>query len=122
MMVGGGRGSTLMEICAVDLFCGVGGLTHGLVRGGVNVVAGIDLDPICQYPYEENNPARFIERDVKSLSGTFLSELAGNARVTLLAGCAPCQPFSTYSRVGREKRLDSEWALLSSFGRLVREM
>jgi len=33
-----------LEIKAIDLFCGVGGLTHGLVRGGVNVTAGIDFD------------------------------------------------------------------------------
>lgn len=111
------------DIKAVDLFCGVGGLTHGLIRGGVNVVAGVDLDGICRYPYEANNaPAVFLEQDVKDLTGSSVSNLLSKARFTLLAGCAPCQPFSTYSRSGREHRGNSDWELVASFGRLVREV
>jgi DNA (cytosine-5)-methyltransferase 1 len=110
------------EITAVDLFCGVGGLTHGLVRGGVKVMSGVDLDRACRYPYEANNAAAFIERDVKHLKANTLADLLGHAPLTLLAGCAPCQPFSTYSRSGRSKRGDSDWELVASFGRLVREM
>ena len=33
-----------MTIKAVDLFCGVGGLTCGLQKAGIPVVAGIDID------------------------------------------------------------------------------
>ncbi|WP_443708045.1 DNA cytosine methyltransferase, partial [Ruminococcus bicirculans (ex Wegman et al. 2014)] len=39
----------------VDLFCGIGGLTHGLINSGLNVIAGFDIDPTCQYTYEHNN-------------------------------------------------------------------
>ena len=42
-------------IACVDLYCGLGGLTHGLSRGGVCVVAGVDADPECRFPYERNN-------------------------------------------------------------------
>ncbi|MEK0196179.1 DNA cytosine methyltransferase, partial [Microcoleus anatoxicus] len=42
-------------ISCIDLFCGLGGLTHGLIRGGIKVVAGIDIDPQCRFPYESNN-------------------------------------------------------------------
>lgn len=35
----------------IDLFCGVGGLTHGLIESGLNVIAGFDIDPTCQYTY-----------------------------------------------------------------------
>ncbi len=108
---------------AVDLFCGVGGLTHGLVRGGVSVVAGVDLDGSCRYPYEENNtPAVFLEKDIKDYDGESISKLLGKAKYTLLAGCAPCQPFSTYSRAGRKQGENSDWDLVASFGRLVREV
>lgn len=111
------------SIKAVDLFCGVGGLTHGLVRGGVKVVAGVDVDGACCYAYEANNaPARFLRQDVNDLTGRSVSKLLANARFTLLAGCAPCQPFSTYSR-GRCKRGgNSDWGLVASFGRLVQEV
>jgi DNA (cytosine-5)-methyltransferase 1 len=108
-------------ISCVDLFCGVGGLTHGLIRGGIQVVAGVDLDPQCRFPYESNNDAIFIEQNVSNLSSAELSAMFGNAKLRLLAGCAPCQPFSTYSRKGRQTRNDTKWDLVSDFGRLVRE-
>lgn len=108
-------------ISCVDLFCGLGGLTHGLNRGGINVVAGIDVDAQCRFPYEHNNPAKFIERDVHELSGDDLRSLWAVGAHTLLAGCAPCQPFSTYSRKGRGDREDTKWDLVSDFGRLIRE-
>lgn len=36
----------------IDLFCGIGGLTRGLIDSGLNVIAGFDIDPTCQYTYE----------------------------------------------------------------------
>jgi DNA (cytosine-5)-methyltransferase 1 len=108
-------------ITCVDLFCGLGGLTHGLARAGVRVVAGVDLDPACRYPYEKNNSATFVERNVEVLTGQEIRALWGPATHTLLAGCAPCQPFSTYSRKGRSNRSDEKWELVAHFGRLVKE-
>lgn len=108
-------------INCVDLFCGVGGLTHGLIRGGLRVVAGFDVDKECRFPYERNNRAVFIERDVKNVTGQELRALWGNGNITLLAGCAPCQSFSTYSRKGRQDRKDTKWGLVAEFGRLVHE-
>ena len=115
-----GRKSKLRISC-VDLFCGIGGLTHGLVRGGVKVAAGIDFDPQCRFAYEKNNPAAFIEGDVSNLTGEAIRALWAKNHYHLLAGCAPCQPFSTYSRKGRQSRKDSKWSLVADFGRLVRE-
>ena len=57
-----------MPYAAIDLFCGVGGLTKGLEQSGINVVAGIDFEPSCQYAYEENNNAKFIQRDITTLT------------------------------------------------------
>ena len=108
-------------ITCIDLFCGLGGLTYGLSRGGVRVVAGIDIDCQCRYPYERNNAARFIEANVRELSGDDLRALWEGGATTLLAGCAPCQPFSTYSRKGRPSRCDNKWDLIVDFGRLVQE-
>lgn len=108
-----------MTVSCVDLFCGAGGLTHGFVREGLPVTAGIDLDSACRYPYEKNNDSTFIEKDVSALTVEELSELFGNADVKILAGCAPCQPFSTYSRrydIHRNER----WSLLNEFSRLAK--
>ncbi|MFH4077555.1 DNA cytosine methyltransferase, partial [Acinetobacter baumannii] len=50
----------MQSIEAVDLFCGVGGLTAGLIKSGINVKAGYDIESDCRYAYEFNNKAKFI--------------------------------------------------------------
>jgi DNA (cytosine-5)-methyltransferase 1 len=110
------------EISAVDLFCGVGGLTYGLIAGGVAVGAGVDLDPACKFPFEQNNSATFIEKDVKELSPDDIRPYFSKDSFSLLAGCAPCQPFSTYSRGKRSKKQGQDWQLLRAFGELVEDI
>ena len=78
----------MTKISCVDLFCGAGGLTHGFVLEGVPVVAGIDMDPVCRFPYEANNQARFVERDISKVTPFELKALFGDADLTILAGCA----------------------------------
>ena len=46
---------------------------------GLNVVAGIDLDAACKYPYESNNDARFIEKDVAKLTAREVKTFFGDA-------------------------------------------
>lgn len=116
------RDENTLMIRAIDLFCGVGGLTHGLARAGIEVVAGIDIDPACKYPYEANNEAKFIEGDVNDLSASDVTRLIGGADVSMIAGCAPCQPFSTYSRSSRSKKRGDDWQLVETFGKLVKEV
>lgn len=116
------RDENTLTIRAIDLFCGVGGLTHGLAQAGIEVVAGIDIDPACKYPYEANNEAKFIEGDVNDLSASEVTRLIGGADVSMIAGCAPCQPFSTYSRSGRSKKRGDDWQLVETFGKLVKEV
>ena len=115
------KDKSLSKIKCIDLFCGAGGLTHGFVKEGFNVVAGIDLDPACKYPYEKNNNAKFIESDVSLITEQQILDLYSNAKVKILAGCAPCQPFSTYTnRYEVETSEGSKWALLYQFARLIR--
>ena len=82
-------------ISGVDLFCGVGGLSHGLQKSGIDVKAGVDIDPACEVSYQSNNNSQFILRDVSKLNGTEIRRFWGESKTTLLAGCAPCQPFSS---------------------------
>ncbi|NBV98105.1 MAG: DNA (cytosine-5-)-methyltransferase [Proteobacteria bacterium] len=106
------------KIIAIDLFCGAGGLTYGLQKAGLKVVAGFDIDSACEYPYEKNNKSQFIHADVKKITGNDLNKLYANADIKILTGCAPCQPFSTYSKL---KGTDEKWILLRSFLRLASE-
>lgn len=111
------------SIKAVDVFCGAGGLSHGLLKAGLNVIAGYDIEESCRFAFEHNNDALFINKDVTFLSGQEVSEHLKDASFTVLAGCAPCQPFSTYSRTKQKSGgKDSRWNLLATFGRLVAEV
>ena len=109
-----------VEIASVvDLFCGIGGLTHGFLKEGFNVVAGIDLDVSCQFAYEHNNGAIFIEQDIEEITADEIIRLYPDGHRRILVGCAPCQPFSRYT-VRNNK--DQKWKLLRSFARLIREV
>lgn len=116
------------HIVAVDLFCGVGGLTYGLERAGVFVRLAIDVDEGCSHPIRSNTKARFLLEDVDRLNPSTITNVFNNASVSLLAGCAPCQPFSTYSRGAQRKGPKrrgrggaDDWRLVARFGELVRE-
>jgi len=110
------------SIACVDLFCGAGGLTHGLIKAGIPVVAGVDFDEACEHPYTANHQGiAFHKCDVASLTASQVQTWYGDASIRVLAGCAPCQPFSTYSQrydtVGTDR-----WGLLNHFARLVAEL
>lgn len=106
-----------MTISVVDLFCGVGGLTHGFLLEKMKVRAGIDIDPACRFPYEQNNSSKFYLKDVRDLTEKEVSKMFGKSDVKVLAGCAPCQPFSTYAQ--RYPRSKDEGSSLAAFGELV---
>lgn len=110
-----------MTVSAIDLFCGVGGLTHGVARSGLNVIAGFDLDSSCRYAYEKNNNSQFIAEDVSSITGEDLLRMYPEGDIRVLLGCAPCQPFSNYTNKNKVREQDDKWKLLYSFARLIEE-
>jgi DNA (cytosine-5)-methyltransferase 1 len=104
-------------ITAVDLFCGAGGLTQGLLRAGIRVEAGIDIDPAAKHAYEKNNAnAQFLEWDVATKKAPSIAKLFGDGKYKLLAGCAPCQPFSKLTNGAKQHE---SWNLLKNFGRFI---
>src|SRR5208283_521432 len=108
------------DISAVDLFCGVGGLTHGLIKSGIHVNAGFDIDNSCEYAFEINNNTRFTSADVSKISAHDVARYFPDGHIKVLAGCAPCQPFSAYSHRYDKKPNDLRWSLLKSFARIIR--
>ena len=110
----------MLTCCAIDLFCGVGGLTKGLSMAGINVIAGFDIDSTCQFAYERNNSSKFYLRDIRKISAEDLVELYPEKSIRILVGCAPCQPFSKYSvRYHDARYRDDKWKLICEFSRLI---
>ena len=110
-----------MNIGAVDLFCGVGGLTCGLKKSGITVVAGIDLDESCRYAFEHNNNSKFIHKSVADVTGKDIKRLLRGYEVKVLVGCAPCQPFSSHQKDKKNRCNHKDWSLLYHFARIVTE-
>ena len=108
------------SVRAIDLFCGAGGLAFGLQQAGLDVVEGVDVDPFCRYPFETNTRARFVAKDVREYTADDAEEAWHDAPVRVLVGCAPCQPFSTYTQ-GPRGNHKQKWVLLKRFATLVEE-
>ena len=113
-----------MNIKAVDLFCGAGGLTCGLQKSGIPVVAGVDIENDCRYAFEHNNHSEFINRSVAEIKGTDLLAFYKNCKYKVLVGCAPCQPFSMQTQKIRKQNniTDNRWFLLNEYARIVEEL
>jgi DNA (cytosine-5)-methyltransferase 1 len=106
------------KIFAIDLFCGAGGLTHGFLKNQIQVIAGYDINPECKFAYEYNNKIPFIEKNIKNITGAEIKEKFQGSDVSILVGCAPCQPFSKYSN---NKNVDERWTLLKDFLRIIKQ-
>jgi DNA (cytosine-5)-methyltransferase 1 len=108
------------KIKVIDLFCGIGGLTHGLLKEGLDVIAGIDNDETCQFGYEYNNRSVFVGKDIAKVTAKEINDLFGYEKgiVRVLAGCAPCQPFS---KLNLKEVTKKQLQPLEKFAQLITE-
>ena len=106
-------------IHAVDVFCGIGGLTHGFARSGIAVKAGFDNDESCRYAYEANNEgSQFVAGDIRDIGREHIEPYFAGAKATVLVGCAPCQPFSAHNR---KLKKEADCSLVYEYARLIEE-
>ena len=111
---------------AIDLFCGVGGLSLGLRQARFRVAAALDVSRLATESYRMNfRRVPLIRRDIRAVTG---SDLLRRARLDageldLLAGCPPCQGFSALRTKGRQSAVDDDRNdLLLEFLRLAKEI
>lgn len=109
------------NIKAVDFFCSGGGMSYGLTKAGIDVIAGIDIDSKCKETFETNIPAaKFIHADVKKLKTADLLKYV-NIKVNddnmIFIGCNPCH-FWTIINTDKTKSQESR-NLLMDFKRFV---
>ena len=111
---------------AFDVFCGCGGLTLGLKQAGFQVVGAVDVDRLALETYELNHDGVATWRlDVRHLDMPAIRRRLPlrKGELDLLAGCPPCQGFSTLRTLngGREVS-DARNDLVFEFLRLVAEL
>ena len=111
------------RLTAIDLFCGCGGLTIGLRDAGFRVIAAVDIDPLAVQTYRANHrDVAAWEMDIRRLKPADLLERLSlcEGEIDLLAGCPPCQGFSTLRTLNGSVRVDDPRNdLLLDFQRFV---
>jgi DNA (cytosine-5)-methyltransferase 1 len=88
----------------LDLFCGCGGFTLGMLRAGFHCLAAIDADAVAVTAHRANLADRkhrgfhpvehTLQRDLTQFSPAELADLIGTRHVTVIVGGPPCQGFS----------------------------
>lgn len=108
---------------AIDLFAGCGGLTEGLKAAGFHVVGAVEIEPLAVRAYEANHEGVRVWGNIRRVrAGEILRELGlQKGELDLLAGCPPCQGFSSVRQLnsGREVK-DARNSLIGDFLRLVK--
>lgn len=106
---------------AVDLFSGGGGLTVGLKKAGFRVVGAVEIDTVAYTTYKTNHPdVQAFNQDIRFVKGEEIINLAPNRSVDLIAGCPPCQGFS--SLTAKYRKEDPRNGLIKEMARLIEKI
>lgn len=94
-----GRGEAIPSF--IDLFCGCGGFTLGMLRAGFDCAAAIDFDDNAISTLQTNLPSlpNILRRDLTKFRPSELAQLIGRDRIDVIVGGPPCQGFSTARQV-----------------------
>ncbi len=109
---------------AIDLFSGVGGLSVGLKKAGFKVVASVEINEYAVKGYKLNHfKTKVFDDDIRDVNTDEIKELLNGEPLHLLAGCPPCQGFSSVRRLNRKKSVrDDRNNLVLEYLRFVKEL
>ncbi|MCK8493781.1 DNA cytosine methyltransferase [Spirosoma sp. RP8] len=113
-----------MKYLAADLFAGCGGLTEGMHEAGFETVLAFELEPVAVQTYRMNHPGtEVIEGDIRNVDLESIKKKLNGQTLHLLAGCPPCQGFSSVRRLNRKQAVDDKRnSLILEFLRFVKEL
>jgi DNA (cytosine-5)-methyltransferase 1 len=120
------KGANVIRPKAIDLFSGCGGLTLGLKQAGFDVVGAVEIDSLAIETYRMNHPEVHLwEKNICELQVTEVRKRLNirKGELDLLAGCPPCQGFSSMRTLnGARKIYDKRNDLVFEFLRFVKEL
>jgi len=113
-----------MELYSIDIFSGVGGLTEGMRQAEFKTQLAFEIDKIASKSYKLNNPeTTVITKDIRKVSIASIKRNLNGKKIHLLAGCPPCQGFSSIRRLNRMKPVyDDRNSLIMEYIRLVKAL
>ncbi len=111
-------------LTAIDLFSGCGGLSEGLRQAGFKVVAGVEIDKNAAKAFRMNHSeTTLFEDDIRKLDTNKITKLLNGLPLHLLAGCPPCQGFSSLRKLNRKSSVrDKRNSLIDEYYRFVKEL
>ncbi|MGL6167270.1 MAG: DNA cytosine methyltransferase [Fusobacteriaceae bacterium] len=122
---------------AIDLFCGAGGMSEGIIQAGFHIVFSSDKSPEASLTYQNRHEQLglhngyntfFCTEDINNLTGEFIlnsiSELQFfnnqfDGKIDAIFGGPPCQGFS---RAGKRDKDDPRNFLFREYLRVISEV
>lgn len=113
-----------MKLIAIDLFSGCGGLTEGMHQAKFKTEIAFEIDEIASKAYKLNHPkTNIITKDIRKVSVNEVKKKLNGKAIHLLAGCPPCQGFSSIRRLNRTTPVEDERnSLIMEYVRMVKAL
>jgi DNA (cytosine-5)-methyltransferase 1 len=113
-----------MAIFSLDLFSGVGGLSEGMHQAGFKTQLAFEIDDIASKAYKLNHTrTKVITKDIQKVKIAEVKRQLKGKKIHLLAGCPPCQGFSTLRTLNKRTPVkDDRNELIKEYVRFVRAL
>jgi DNA (cytosine-5)-methyltransferase 1 len=113
-----------MNLYSIDIFSGVGGLSEGMHQAEFKTKLAFEIDEIASKAYRLNHPdTAVITKDIRKVSIAEIKRKLKGKKIHLLAGCPPCQGFSSIRRLNRvEPVADDRNNLIMEYVRFVKAL
>ncbi len=122
---------------AIDLFCGAGGCSEGLIQAGFDILFSSDISDMVEVTYRNRHEQLgliqgentwFERSDIRDLTGEIIRDRISNLQIfegkdipdiDLMIGGPSCQGFS---RAGRRDKSDPRNMLFGEYVRVINEI
>lgn len=122
---------------AIDLFCGAGGCSEGLIQAGFHILFSSDISPMVEVTYRNRHEQLgliqgantwFERSDIRDLTGEIIKDRITNLEIfpdhkmpdiDLMIGGPSCQGFS---RAGRRDKEDPRNMLFGEYVRVINDI
>jgi DNA (cytosine-5)-methyltransferase 1 len=114
----------MMQFSAIDIFSGLGGLSEGMHQAGFKTRIAFEIDEIASKAYKLNHiKTTVITKDIRKVTITEIKHELKGKKIHLLAGCPPCQGFSSIRRLNKKRSVrDERNSLIMEYVRIVKAL
>lgn len=99
----------MKKYISIDLFSGAGGMSEGLKMANFRTKYAFEIDPIAAMTYKLNHRrTKVFTQDIRTVDTNDILKGLNGKPIHLLAGCPPCQGFSSIRRLNRSKPAEDE--------------